>query len=116
MKQKSSRKLGAVLNTYQGTAAWTSVVSIVIMIGLGWDAYKTVILVYLPWFNLFWAYGISVVFFVLANVVQYLVLQPSIQAYVNRLEYQHKSPQRIDHELILANQVKIMDKLGIKDE
>jgi hypothetical protein len=114
MKQWSSLRLGILVATYQGSAAWMSLISMVILVSVGWKDYQDVIISWIPWFNLAWAYVSAFIIFLIINVVQYVFIQPSLQSYVNKLEYDHKSPQKEDHKQILENQKKIMDKLGIK--
>lgn len=108
-KQRSNLRLGALVMTWQGVASLMSIISFIIIISVGWHDYKDVILIYLPWFSLIWAYVLAFAIVMVVGIIWFTVIQPSMQAYVNSLEYAHKSPIKKDLE-------QIKKKLRIEDE
>jgi hypothetical protein len=114
MKQRANSKLGALLVTYSEVMAYVSIYNFLMILLIGWSSYQVKLTRLFPWINIWWMLaiaGIPVIFFIL---VAMFLLSPSRQKYLSEQGYRFDSPQKKDHEQILENQKKIMDKLGIE--
>jgi hypothetical protein len=115
MKQRANPKLGAFIVTVSEVMAWVGILNFVVILLLGWDSYQQRIVHLLPWMNIWWVLLFAVIPVGAFVLFALLVLNPSRQKYLSEQGYRFDSPQKIDHESILENQRKIMDKLGIND-
>jgi hypothetical protein len=115
LKQRANPRLGAFVVTFSEVMAWVSVLNFVIILLLGWDSYQQKIIQYLPWMNIWLMLLFAVVPVGAFVLFALLILSPSRLKYLSEQGYRFDSPQKIDHELILENQRKIMEKLGIKE-
>lgn len=114
MKQRADSKLGALVVTFSEVMAWVSVLNFVVILLLGWNSYQEKIVQYLPWMNIWLLLLFAVVPVGAFILFALLILSPSRLKYLSEQGYRFDSPQKIDHELIIENQRKIMDKLGVK--
>jgi len=114
LKQVAIRKLGAILVTLTGTMFWFNVLSFFYTTTILWTVQSANIIAYVPWMNLplFIICGACIVALPMA-LIEYLILQPSRQAFTNSQELKHQSPYAANLKRIEDNQKKIMDKLGI---
>ena len=123
MKQRANPKLGMLLVTYSGIMSWLGGYSAFGMVLLVWKVYQDTILQFLPWFNFIWMFMIALIPVMVVGLLEIFSFQPSRVAYANEQGYKHDSPVRVDLELslendeiIIENQRKIMEKLGIDDK
>jgi hypothetical protein len=114
LKQRADSKLGALVVTFSEVMAWVSVLNFVVILLLGWNSYQEKIVQYLPWMNIWLLLLFAVVPVGAFILFALLILSPSRLKYLSEQGYRFDSPQKIDHELIIENQRKIMDKLGVK--
>ena len=95
MKQYSNKRLGALLVTLTGTMFWFNVISFVYTTTILWTVQSMNILAIVPWMNLplFLLSGILIIAIPMA-LIEYLILQPSRQAFSNSQELLHQSPYK----------------------
>lgn len=70
---------------------------------------------FLPWVD-FWMFASFMVLIVAAvMVLDYKFIYPSRQGFISKQSYKHANPMVADMKKVIANQKKIMDKLGIEE-
>ena len=118
LKQSNhSPLIGALKEVAGHTMFWVSIINFALISA---TAYNTTIFPIIsgvaPWFS-FWLFmGLLVFVTLLAMLLEYKFVIPSVLAFRIKQEYKHQSPYRQDLENIQKKLAVISKKLGIEDE
>jgi hypothetical protein len=114
-KQRSFPILGGILVTLTGTMFWFNVISFLYTTTILWTLRSSDILAIFPWMNLLLFITLGALAIVIpVATIEYLILQPSRQAFTNSQELKHQSPYAGQLSRIENNQKKIMAKIGLE--
>lgn len=96
-QHKMSTHFGGIKDVLGQTIFYTSIINFTL---IAITAYNTTIKfyaeMYVPWFR-FWMFILALfIFVIIAMILEYKFVQPSIFAYRNNQEYSHKNPIRRD--------------------